>query len=160
MANIEKVIKGLDVCTKKPCYCTDCPYKKDCLLDSQELMEDANELIKEQQRKIDALQGKIFNLTRALNYWMQKEREQSKGGNINMANLPTIADCPLRNDESQICMCMNLNCDGEVGTKECFAIRSAYQYGCAVTESKYLNEFKAICETVVNRMKELQKDSE
>ena len=75
MADIEKIRKGLDICTTKPCYCTDCPYKKDCVLDSQELMEDANELIKEQQKKIDALQGQIFNLTLALNYWMQKERE-------------------------------------------------------------------------------------
>ena len=47
MANLDKVIKGLDICTTRPCYCTDCPYKKDCALDSQELMEDALALLKE-----------------------------------------------------------------------------------------------------------------
>ena len=47
MAELEKVIKGLEICTTRPCYCTDCPYKKDCILDSQEVMEDALELLKE-----------------------------------------------------------------------------------------------------------------
>ena len=47
--NIEKVIKGLEVCTAKPCYCTDCPYKKECCLDSQQLMEDALALLKRQE---------------------------------------------------------------------------------------------------------------
>ena len=49
MANLDKVIKGLDICTTRPCYCTDCPYKKDCVLDSQELMEDALALLKKQR---------------------------------------------------------------------------------------------------------------
>lgn len=48
MIDMEKVIKGLEVCTSKPCYCTDCPYKANCCLDSQEVMEDALELLKEQ----------------------------------------------------------------------------------------------------------------
>ena len=49
MPDIEKVIKGLEVCTSKPCYCTDCPYKANCCLDSQEVMEDALALLKEQE---------------------------------------------------------------------------------------------------------------
>ena len=48
MADREKVIKALDICTSKPCYCTDCPYKVNCSLDSQEAMEDALALLKEQ----------------------------------------------------------------------------------------------------------------
>lgn len=78
-----------------------------------------------------------------------------------MANLPKVKNCPLRDNESnpQICMCLCSRCD-MVDLNVCFAIRSAYQYGYSVAESNYLNEFKAICETVVNRMKELQKDSE
>lgn len=49
MLNREKVIKGLEICTSRPCYCTDCPYKKGCVLDSQEVMEDALKLLKEQE---------------------------------------------------------------------------------------------------------------
>lgn len=45
----EKVIKGLKICTTRPCYCTDCPYKKECCLDSQNVMEDALALLKEQE---------------------------------------------------------------------------------------------------------------
>lgn len=48
-ANIEKVIKGLEICTSRPCYCTDCPYTKECCLDSQNVMEDAIALLKEQE---------------------------------------------------------------------------------------------------------------
>ena len=49
--SIEKVIKGLEICTSRPCYCTDCPYKANCCLDSQEVMEDALALLKEQEAK-------------------------------------------------------------------------------------------------------------
>ena len=49
MIDREKVIKGLEICTSKPCYCTDCPYKSNCYLDSQEVMEDALSLLKEQE---------------------------------------------------------------------------------------------------------------
>ena len=52
MPDREKVIKGLEVCTSKPCYCTDCPYKANCCLDSQEVMEDALALLKEQKAEI------------------------------------------------------------------------------------------------------------
>lgn len=45
----EKVIKGLEICTTRPCYCTDCPYKKECCLDSQNVMEDALALLKEHE---------------------------------------------------------------------------------------------------------------
>lgn len=55
--NREKVIKGLKICTTRPCYCTDCPYKANCVLDSQELMEDALALIKEQEGIINELQN-------------------------------------------------------------------------------------------------------
>ena len=48
MTEREKVIKGLEICTTRPCYCTDCPYKANCCLDSQEVMEDALALLKEQ----------------------------------------------------------------------------------------------------------------
>ena len=47
----EKVIKGLEICTTRPCYCTDCPYKANCALDSQNLMEEALALLKEQDEK-------------------------------------------------------------------------------------------------------------
>ena len=53
MADYEKTIKGLDVCTQKPCYCTDCPYKPDCYLDSQEVMEDALFLLRKQHEIIE-----------------------------------------------------------------------------------------------------------
>ena len=76
-----------------------------------------------------------------------------------MAGLPKISNCPILDDESLVCMCMNLDCDGEVDTKVCYAIRNAYQYGCDVTENKYLNEFKEICGLIVNRMDELQKET-
>ena len=49
MIDREKVIKGLEICTSRPCYCTDCPYKANCYLDSQEVMEDALALLKEQR---------------------------------------------------------------------------------------------------------------
>ena len=49
MADREKVVKGLEVCTTRPCYCKDCPYVKGCALDSQQVMEDALALLKEQE---------------------------------------------------------------------------------------------------------------
>ena len=49
----EKVIKGLEICTTRPRYCTDCPYKKDCVLDSQEVMEDSIALLKEQEAEVE-----------------------------------------------------------------------------------------------------------
>ena len=56
MSDREKVIKGLEICTSKPCYCTDCPYKANCCLDSQEVMEDALALLKKQQKYIEQLE--------------------------------------------------------------------------------------------------------
>ena len=58
MTDREKVIKGLEVCTSKPCYCTNCPYKANCCLDSQEVMEDALSLLKEQEAIIDKLRNR------------------------------------------------------------------------------------------------------
>lgn len=49
MPDRAKVIKGLEICTSRPCYCTDCPYKKECCLDSQNVMEDALVLLKAQE---------------------------------------------------------------------------------------------------------------
>ena len=49
MTDREKVVKGLEVCTTSPCYCKDCPYVKGCALDSQQVMEDALALLKEQE---------------------------------------------------------------------------------------------------------------
>lgn len=49
MPDREKVIKGLEICTSRPCYCADCPYKKECCLDSQNVMKDALALLKEQE---------------------------------------------------------------------------------------------------------------
>lgn len=45
----ERIIKDLEICTTRPCYCTGCSYKKDCALDSQQLMEDALTLLREQE---------------------------------------------------------------------------------------------------------------
>ena len=53
MTETERVIKGLEVCTTRPCYCTECPYKANCCLDSQELMEDALALVKKQNDIIE-----------------------------------------------------------------------------------------------------------
>ena len=55
MLDREKVMKGLEACTAKQGYCTDCPYKKTCTQDSQEVMEDALALLKEQEEKIKSL---------------------------------------------------------------------------------------------------------
>ena len=48
MPDREKVIKGLEICTTRPCYCKNCPYIQDCALDSQQLMEEALALLLEQ----------------------------------------------------------------------------------------------------------------
>lgn len=45
----ERIIKDLEICTTRPCYCTGCSYIQDCALDSQQLMEDALELLKEKE---------------------------------------------------------------------------------------------------------------
>ena len=42
----------MEICTTIPCYCTGCPYKANCTLDSQELMEDALALLKEQEPRV------------------------------------------------------------------------------------------------------------
>ena len=75
-----------------------------------------------------------------------------------MANLPKVSNCPMMDDETRICMCLNKKCGDDVDDKVCFAIRNSFQYGCALTERKYLNEFKGICELIVNRMNELQEN--
>ena len=77
-----------------------------------------------------------------------------------MAYLPKIANCPLMDDESFICMCLNLKCnEGEVDSKTCYGIRNAFQYGCALTEEKYLAEFKTLAQTMLNRIEALQDET-
>lgn len=56
MKDREKVIKGLEICTSRPCYCTDCPYKKEYCLDSQNVMEDALALLKRQVPRVLTLE--------------------------------------------------------------------------------------------------------
>ena len=78
-----------------------------------------------------------------------------------MANLAKIENCPLRDDESCICMCLNLKCNaGEVDSKTCFGLRNAFQYGCILTENKYLEEFKMLTQTMLNRIEVLQNEAE
>ena len=77
-----------------------------------------------------------------------------------MALLPKISNCPIRENETGICMCNNRKCDGGVSSEECSAIRSSYAYGYSIAESKYLNELKDICSMIVNRMNELEKEQE
>jgi len=75
-----------------------------------------------------------------------------------MANLPKISNCPIRDEESNICMCLNKKCRDEVGDNVCFAIRNAFEYGCGLTEVKYINELKGMCEIIVKHVNELQKE--
>ena len=76
MPDREKVIKGLEVCTSRPCYCTDCPYKANCYLDSQEVMEDALILLKEQEPRVLTLEE-----VKAFDYdycYLEEERSPGK----------------------------------------------------------------------------------
>lgn len=68
MTDREKVIKGLEICTSKPCYCTDCPYRANCCLDSQEVMEDALALLKEQEKEIKSLNAALDNVSQMGHY--------------------------------------------------------------------------------------------
>ena len=76
-----------------------------------------------------------------------------------MANLPKVADCPLRDNESnpQICMCLCSRCD-MVDLNVCFAIRNSFQYGHSVAESKYLKEIKMICSDIAKRVESLDQE--
>ena len=77
-----------------------------------------------------------------------------------MANLPKVSNCPLMDDESHICMCLNLKCNVcEVDSKTCYGLRNAFQYGCALTENKYLEEFKTLAQTMLNRIEVLQNET-
>ncbi len=67
---MEKVIKGLEICTTRPCYCTDCPYKKECCLDSQNVMEDALDMLKKQRSQIEILEYKLAVAENNLNYYI------------------------------------------------------------------------------------------
>ena len=61
MADIEKVIKGLESCLNNDCHMDKCPYcefvynEYVCLEDF--LMRDALELLKEQQKRIETLES-------------------------------------------------------------------------------------------------------
>ena len=87
-------------------------------------------------------------------------KDNIKIGVDEMAYLPKIANCPLMDDESRICMCLNLKCnEGEVDSKTCYGIRNAFQYGCVLTEEKYLAEFKTLAQTMLNRIEALQNET-
>ncbi len=75
-----------------------------------------------------------------------------------MADMPKISNCPLRDKDSQICMCMNLKCDGEVDSKTCFAIRNAFSYGQCVEEAKWSKELKDISMFIVHRVEMMQSE--
>ena len=75
-----------------------------------------------------------------------------------MAYLPKIENCPLREEESKICMCQNMKCE-DVDLRPCFGMRNAFQYGCCLTEEKYLSEFKALAQTMLNRIEALQNET-
>ena len=72
MPDREKVIKGLEICTTRPCYCTDCPYKKECCLDSQNVMEDALSLLKEQDARIEKYEHIFHFLGIGFREWTTK----------------------------------------------------------------------------------------
>lgn len=75
-----------------------------------------------------------------------------------MAYLPKVSECPLREEESKICMCQNMKCE-DVDLRPCFGMRNAFQYGCALTEEKYLAEFKMLAQTMLNRIEALQNET-
>lgn len=64
MADIEKVIKGLECCENRHVSCVDCPYyiydgTKGHRWCSDEINRDALELLKEQQAEIERLKVQI-----------------------------------------------------------------------------------------------------
>ena len=57
-----------------------------------------------------------------------------------MAVLPFPNKCPIKNKPDGVCMCVPpRKCEEVIGSETCFGIRSAYAYGCNVTETKYTN---------------------
>ena len=47
MPDREKVVKGLECCTRTTSYCGDCPYRPDGVKCDKQLMTDAARLIRE-----------------------------------------------------------------------------------------------------------------
>ena len=74
-----------------------------------------------------------------------------------MANLPKMSECPLRDEESKICMCQNMKCE-DVDLRPCYGIRNAFQYGCALTEEKYLIEFEGMAKEMLRRVETLKNE--
>lgn len=70
MADLEKVIKALEKCTTHPCYCKDCEYQRDCYGDSEPLMKDALELLKEQSKTIEELEDELHRTEDMLNHYL------------------------------------------------------------------------------------------
>ena len=61
--------------------------------------------------------------------------------------------CGLRPVEAR-----RLKCE-DVDLRPCFGMRNAFQYGCALTEEKYLTEFKTLAQTMLNRIEALQNET-
>ena len=85
MADIEKVIKGLETCSHgegRDCFIS-CPYFSHfgehygdrCF---ERLASDTIELLKEQQKQNETIEDKRAKTTMLLNYMLQKESEQSR----------------------------------------------------------------------------------
>ena len=54
-----------------------------------------------------------------------------------MADLVTPNDCPIKGNETGMCMCSRMMC-GEVKYDHCFWMRSAFTYGFTLAEDKAL----------------------
>ena len=73
MADIDKVIKGLEHCTSEESACEKCDYWEHNRVEDDPycgdvLMRDALELLKEQQKRIDVLENVRDILTKKINY--------------------------------------------------------------------------------------------
>ena len=64
MPDRENVIKGLEICTKKPPTCKGCPYFDGCKIDAQKLKEDALSILKEQDERIKLLEHQLETITK------------------------------------------------------------------------------------------------
>ena len=65
MPDKEKVIKGLEICTKKLPTCKGCTYFDECKcrIDAQKLKEDALSMLKEQDERIKLLEHQLETIT-------------------------------------------------------------------------------------------------
>ncbi len=78
MADLEKVIKGLECCAKNNCSITDCPYgKEDTSYCIERLSADALTLLKEQEEEIENLKQTCQSMMEGI--CLLKEQEEKKG---------------------------------------------------------------------------------